>query len=103
MVVVGNVDRLYKEHGVISGNQSELARKAALDQTFVSKLLRGKTSISVASLHRLAGALGLEPWMLMVPGDWPLNNPPVLQPVTDAEKRLYAKIQEAVQLARDGR
>lgn len=101
-MVIDNVDRLYKQHGVISGNQSELGRRASLDQTFISKLLKGKTSISVASLHGLAGALGLEPWMLLVKGDWPLNNPPVLQPISDAEKQLYAKIHEAVAIAKGG-
>lgn len=98
-IVISNIERLYKQHGVIAGNQSELARKAVLDQTFISKLLKRKTSISVFYLHKIAGALGVDPWALLVPGDWPLNNPPVLRPVTDAERRLYAKIEEATLIA----
>jgi transcriptional regulator with XRE-family HTH domain len=98
-VVIGNITRLYRVHGTIAGNQSELARKAGLDQTYISKLLRAKTSISVTSLDAVAKALGLEPWMLLVPGAWPLSNPPVLQPLTDAERRLYSKFQEATAIA----
>jgi transcriptional regulator with XRE-family HTH domain len=100
-VVVNNIGRLYREHGTIAGNQSQLARDAEIDQTFISKLLKGRTSLSVTYLHRIAKALGLEPWMLLVPGDWPLSNPPVLQPLSDAEKRLYAKITEAMQIAKE--
>jgi hypothetical protein len=37
--------------------------------------------------------------MLLVPGAWPLSNPPVLQPLTDAERRLYSKFQEATAIA----
>lgn len=101
-VVANNVERLYVEHGIIGGNQSELARKAKIDPTFISKLLKRKNSVSVATLHKIAGALGLQAWMLLVPGDWPLSNPPVLQPLSDAERQLYAKLKEAVQLARGG-
>lgn len=99
MTVIKNIDRLYRQHGTIAGNQSQLGRDAELDQTYINKLLKARTSISVTSLHRVAGALGVAPWMLLVPGDWPLDNPPVLQPLSDAEKRLYAKIQEAIKLA----
>lgn len=93
--VINNIGRLYTKHGTIAGNQSQLARDAEIDQTFVSKLLKAKHSPSVATVHKIAKALGLEPWMLLVPGDWPLDNPPVLQPLTDAEKRLYAVIKAA--------
>src|SRR5262249_10260809 len=86
MVVIANVERLYRQHGTIAGNQSQLARDAKVDQTFVSKLLKAKTSISVATLHKIAEALGVPPWALLVPGDWPLNNPPVLRPISDAER-----------------
>lgn len=101
-VVANNIERLYREHGVIGGNQSELARKAEVDPTFISKLLKRRNSVSIATLHRIAGALGLQPWMLLVPGNWPLSNPPVLQPLTDAERQLYVKLREAVQLALGG-
>jgi len=98
-VVIGNINRLYKQHGTIAGNQSQLARDAKIDQTFISKLLKAKTSLSVTTLHQIAEALGVAPWALLVQGDWPLSNPPVLQPLSDAEKRLYQKIQEAADMA----
>lgn len=99
-VVIDNISRLYREHGTIAGNKSQLARDAEIDPGFISKLLQRKNSVSLTYLHRIAKALGLEPWMLLVPGDWPLSNPPVLQPLTDQEKRLYQKMMEAVTMAR---
>lgn len=93
--VIANIGRLMSQHGIIGNNQSELARKAVIDQTFISKLLKSKTSISVSYLHKIALALGVEPWTLLVPGEWKLSNPPALRPLTDTEKRLYEKIEEA--------
>lgn len=98
-IACDNVKRLFRQHGFINGNQSELARKASIDQTFVSKFLAGKTSISLTYLQRVAHALGLDSWQLLVPGDWPLSNPPVLQPLTEREKQLYQMFQEAARLA----
>lgn len=95
MTVIANIERLYKDHGTIAGNKSELARKAKLDPAYISKLLRRTTSISVTSLHEIAKALGLATWQLMVPGDWPLSNPPVLAPLTAEEKQFYSKMREA--------
>lgn len=97
-IVIRNIARLYRQHGIISGNQSSLAREAGVDQTFISKLLKYRTSISVTSLHAIAQALGVPSWALLVPGDWELGNPPVLQPLTQIEKELYAKIREASML-----
>ena len=38
----------------------EVAEAAGVSESFVSQLERGRTSASVASLQRLAGALGIE-------------------------------------------
>lgn len=100
-----NVARLMKEHGAINNNQSELGRRSKVDQAYISKLLKGMTSISVAYLDKIAAALGVEPWCLLVEGEWSLSNPPVLQPISEAEKRLYEKMQEvrciAVEIAKE--
>lgn len=98
-LVRGNIDRLYKQHGIIAGNQSALARAASIDQTFISKLLKGKTSISVSSLHNIAEALDVPVWCLLVPGEWELGNPPALAPVTDEERAMWEKIKEVGVLA----
>jgi transcriptional regulator with XRE-family HTH domain len=75
-VVIDNISRLYREHGTIAGNKSQLARDAEIDPGFISKLLQRKNSVSLTYLHRIAKALGLEPWMLLVPGDWPYPTRP---------------------------
>lgn len=99
MVFVANVKRLIQQHGLIGGNQSELARKATMDQAYINKLLKGKNSISLTYLDKIAGALGVEPWCLLVEGDWPLSNPPVRAPLTDLEKRLYESMKESAKIA----
>lgn len=99
-VAIDNISRLYRQHGTIAGNKSQLARDAEIDPGFISKLLQRKNSVSLTYLHRIAKALGLEPWMLLVPGDWPLSNPPVLQPLGDAEKQLYETIRKALAVAK---
>jgi transcriptional regulator with XRE-family HTH domain len=102
-VVVNNIVRTYKDHPTIAGNKSQLARDAELDPAYISKLLRRQTSISLTSLHAVARALGLAPWQLMVPGDWPLSNPPVLAPLSAQERQFYEKMREAMRVAQGGR
>ena len=85
-----NIARLMAQHGEISNSQTALAKRAGVDQAFISKLLKGKNSLSVAYLNRLADALGVAAWQLLVPTEWDLGNPPVLAPLTPEEKRLYA-------------
>ena len=49
----------------------------------------------IDTIAKIAKAYGLEPWMLLVPGMNP-DNPPVLQPVTQAERALYAQLQSTI-------
>lgn len=93
--VIGNIRRLMKEHPTIANNQSQLGRDATIDPAFISKFLQGKSSISIRSVDRIAKALGVAPWMLLVPADYPLSNPPVLAPLSDEEKRLYRLMEQA--------
>lgn len=49
----------------------------------------------IDTVGKIARAYGLEPWMMLVPGMNP-KNPPVLQPLTQAERALYAQLQSLV-------
>lgn len=77
------------------GRQIRLGKKARVGQATIGRILSDEGEDSgVETVAKLAGAFGLEPWQLMVPGMDP-GNPPVLQPVTKAEKELYRRLKEA--------
>ena len=97
-IVRRNIARLMAQHGEVNNSQSALAKRATVDQAFISKLLKGKNSVSVAYLHRIAQALGVDAWQLLVPVEWDLANPPVLTPLSPEEKRLYALFTKAAEI-----
>ncbi len=58
------VRELRRARGV---SQEALADEAGLDRTYVSSVERGHRNISLLNIHRLAGALGVEPAELLRP------------------------------------
>ena len=61
-IVAKNVRRFRERLGL---SQESLAEKADLHWTYVSGVERGRYNISLASLVRLAKALGREPYKLL--------------------------------------
>lgn len=57
-IVARNLRRIRKERKL---TQSELASRCGLTSAYVSALERGRQAISLRSLDRLAGALGVSP------------------------------------------
>lgn len=51
-------------------SQMELAEQADLSTTHMTDLEQGRKWVSSGSLQRLADALGLEPFMLLLPPDY---------------------------------
>lgn len=47
-------------------SQERLAHECELDRTYVSSVERSQWNVSLASIERLANALGVEPWMLLI-------------------------------------
>lgn len=74
--------------------QSELAKKSGVAQATIGRLLRSEASATAETIAALAAAYELEAWQLMVAGMDP-SNPPVLMPVSKAERALYDKLREA--------
>ena len=70
------------------------ARK--LEQPTIRRILIGETSPTEQMLAKIAGAMGLEPWQLMVPG-LNVRNPPVLREACEAERHLYERINKAIE------
>jgi transcriptional regulator with XRE-family HTH domain len=79
-------------------SQGELHRKSGVAQSTIGRILSAEGEDSgIETVDRIAKAYGLQGWQLLVAGMDP-TNPPVLQPVSKAERALYDRLKE---LAKD--
>lgn len=62
-VIAANIKRLRKARGL---SQEELAHVCGYHRTYVGMVERGERNISIATLEALAGALGVEPHLLLL-------------------------------------
>ena len=67
-----------------------------LDQSTISRIISGKQDMTSAKMEQIAQAAGFPAWHLLVEGYQP-SNPPMLRAETEAERKLYAKIQQDIQ------
>jgi transcriptional regulator with XRE-family HTH domain len=65
-VIADNVRRLRTARGV---SQESLAEECGYHRTYVGGIERSERNITIATLEALAGALGVDPIALLVPGD----------------------------------
>lgn len=63
-VVASNVRRVRLSR---SFSQEALAHEAGLHRTFIGHVERGRSNLSIDNLERLATALGVPPFQLLVP------------------------------------
>lgn len=88
---------LQSDHG--PNSQSELFRKSGVAQATIGRILSAKgENARIETIDRLAAAFGLQGWQLMVPGMDPAN-PPVLVPISKAERALYESLKNAMREA----
>lgn len=59
-----NIRRLRFEQGI---SQEELAFRCELDRTYVSAVERCVWNIALSNIEKIADALGVHPWQLLVP------------------------------------
>lgn len=79
-------------------SQLGLKSKSGVSQATIGRILSPEGEDSgIETISKLAKAFGLEGWQIMVAGMDP-DNPPVLQPVSKAERELYDRLKE---LAKD--
>lgn len=92
------MDKAKKDGERELASQIRLGKKAGVAQATIGRILSSDgENPSIETVSSLAGAFGLETWQLMVAGMDPAN-PPVLQPVSKAERALYERIKD---LAKD--
>ena len=91
-VFAANLNRLMEsDHNL--NTVKKLANSAKVATGTIDRLRRGEVSARLDSLNAIAGAFDLSAWQLLVPGLDP-GNPPLLQPVSPAERAWWAKLQE---------
>jgi transcriptional regulator with XRE-family HTH domain len=72
-------------------NLNRLARECKIGPGTAARIKEQKTSVGLETLEKIAHHFQLAVWQLLVPGLDP-ENPPALQPVSAAERRLYEQI-----------
>lgn len=89
-----------------SGPTSQLAlkKKSGVAQATIGRILSEEgVDAGIETVDKLAKAYGLQGWQMMVAGMDP-QNPPVLQPVSRAERELYDNLKKAArEFAKDDR
>lgn len=62
-VALGRV--IHEKRKMLGISQERLAEKSCLHRTYITDIERGARSISVATLEKIAGALGIRGWVLL--------------------------------------
>jgi transcriptional regulator with XRE-family HTH domain len=74
-----NIRLLRFENGI---SQEELAFRCELDRTYISAVERCVWNVALSNIEKIAGALNVEPWRLLVP---PKKNPQIKEPKGQSE------------------
>jgi transcriptional regulator with XRE-family HTH domain len=98
-VLGDNLRTLMAAHAEL-GSNPKLAAKTRLGTGTISRMKNGAVDANLDTLERIAHAFGMEPWQLLVPG-LEAKNLPTLQPISEQERKLYARIAEAVKGIRE--
>lgn len=93
-----NVAALLKVKGG-PNNPTALGKKAGVGQATVERILSDEgVNARIETIEKIASVYGLEAWQLLVPGMNP-GNPPVLVPISKAERALYESLRAAMKEA----
>lgn len=77
---------MVKHYGKV--NLSRLAEDCGFAQSTATRIKQQQTATGLDKVDLIAHKFNLAAWQLLVPGFDP-GNPPVLQPLSETERRLY--------------
>jgi transcriptional regulator with XRE-family HTH domain len=83
------------------GSNPKLAKRTGLSTSTIHRLRNGDVDATLSTLEALSKAFDLEPWQLLVANFDPKNRP-VLQPLSEQERRLYARLAEVAKEIKEG-
>lgn len=76
-------------------NISRLAKDCKIGLGSAARVRDGETSVGLDIVDKIAEHFHVKPWELLVQGFSP-DNRPTLQPLSEQERKLYARLAEAV-------
>lgn len=80
-------------------NPTALGKKAGVGQATIERILSDEgVDARIETVEKIAKVYGLEAWQLLVAGMVP-DNPPVLVPISKAERALYDSLKAAMREA----
>ena len=82
-----NLQALMRKH-YGKENLSRLAEDCGFAQSTATRIKQQQTATGLDKVDMIARKFNLAAWQLLVPGFDP-GNPPVLQPVSETERKLY--------------
>lgn len=82
-------------------NLTRLAKDCKFGPATATRLKEGKTSVGVDILDSIAKHFHVQAWELLVPTFDPANRP-TLQPLSEQERKLYAKLKEVAKEIKEG-
>lgn len=90
---------MHKHYG--KENLTRLAKDCKMGPASASRIKEAKTSVGLEIIDKIARHFHVEPWELLVPNFDPSNRP-TLQPVSEQERRLYARLAEVAKEIKEG-
>lgn len=76
--------------------QKKLEAAGGLTQASIGRILRGEQSPTLDAVHRLAKAVELEPWQLLI-ADLEPDNPPITKQIDEQQQELLRRFRTAAQ------
>lgn len=69
--------RMRRRRAQLGWSQERLAFESGLNRTYVSAVERSEQNMSIDNVARVAAALGLDAWQLLLPPEWegPVSKP----------------------------
>jgi hypothetical protein len=95
-----SVSALMKKH-YGGENLTRLAGDCKFGPGTASRLKEAKTSVGVEIIDKIAKHFHVSSWELLVPGFDPANRP-TLQPISEQERKLYARLAEVAKEIKEG-
>lgn len=82
-------------------NLSRLSRECKIALASSARIKEQKTSVGLDIVDKIARHFHVEPWELLVPTFDPANRP-TLQPLSEMERKLYARLAEVAKEIKEG-
>ena len=89
-----NLSELMKIHDTLNSNPT-VAKRTGMSASTIHRMRHGEVDATLRTLEKLAGAFGVRPWELLLPGFDAANRAPA-KPLSDKVRKLLAEIAKEI-------